>query len=159
MTEVVETTDYCVLSSRIVANQILFLRSQIELETTTLQIIKLVYICHGWMLGLYGKKLMSEPVEAWRYGPVVPSIYRTFKSFRGEPIDPAFEDFSIEFDVGQRALVKEVVKQYQEYDGLALSHITNRKGTPWDSVFSNGKGLGSIIPDKVIQAYYAHLAR
>lgn len=159
MTEVLRRSAYQVLPPRIVANQILFLRSQIELQTTPLEIIKLVYICHGWMLGLYGKKLISEPVEAWRYGPVVPSIYRTFKSFRGEPIDPAFENFSGELDVGQNALIKEVVKQYKDYSGLALSHITHRKGTPWYRVYRKGKGLGSIIPDHIIRTYYARLAR
>lgn len=150
--------EYFVLSSRVVADQILFLRSQLKLETTTMQIIKLVYICHGWMLGIYNKKLMSEPVEAWQYGPVVPNVYRTFKAFRGDPIDVALQDFSAKFDYQQNALVKEVIKQYRDYDGWALSHITHRKGTPWDIVFRDGKGLGAIIPDKLIQRYYAKLA-
>lgn len=150
--------DYSILSSRVVADQILFLRSQLNLETTTMQIIKLVYICHGWMLGIYNKKLMNEPVEAWLYGPVVPNVYRTFKAFRGDPIDVALQDFSAEFDAEQNLLVQDAVEKYKDFDGWSLSHITHRSGTPWDLVFNNGKGLGAIIPDKIIQAYYAKLA-
>lgn len=149
--------EYFILPSRVLADQILFLRAEIDRETTPMQILKLVYISHGWMLGNYGKKLMNEPAEAWQYGPVVPSIYDRFKVFRGDPIDIALQDHSEQFDLVQFALVKEVVKQYRDYDGWALSHITHRKGTPWDTVYRGGKGLWSIIPDKIIQNYYARL--
>ena len=37
-----------------------------------MQVLKLVYYCHAWMLGLYGRPLIRQPIEAWRYGPVVP---------------------------------------------------------------------------------------
>ena len=44
--------------------------------------IKLVYLCHGWMLGIYGRSLIGEPVEAWRYGPVVPERLPYFQVVR-----------------------------------------------------------------------------
>lgn len=144
-----------VVSSRVAADHILFLRSQLNLETTTMQIIKLVYICHGWMLGFYERKLISEPVEAWRYGPVVPSVYRRFKAYRGDPIDVVPLDQSNELDDKQRILMKTVIKEYKEYDGLELSSITHMKNTPWDKVYRGGKGLWSIIPNRLIQEYYA----
>lgn len=144
-----------ILSSRTTADHILFLRSQLGLTTTTMQIIKMVYICHGWMLGFYNRKLIGEPVEAWRYGPVVPSVYRTFKSFRGEPIDVTPKDCSKDLDVEQSILMEAVIDAYKGYDGLELSTITHMKGTPWHTVYKNGSGLGSIIPDKLIQQYYA----
>ena len=40
-------------------------------EITTMQLLKLVYIAHGWMLGLYDKPLISDEVEAWQYGPFI----------------------------------------------------------------------------------------
>ena len=148
------TSNVAVLSSRTVADHVLFLRSELDLETTTMQIIKLVYICHGWMLGIYDRKLMSEPVEAWKYGPVVPNVYRTFKLFRGNPIDTVPIDQSGDLDSEQSALIREVVRAYRDYDGLQLSTITHMKGTPWHTVYRNGRGLGSIIPDKLIKEYY-----
>jgi len=36
---------------------------------TPMQLIKLVYIAHGWTLGLYDQPLIGEQVEAWTYGP------------------------------------------------------------------------------------------
>jgi len=40
-----------------------------------MKIIKLVYIAHGWMLGINGLPLMKDPIEAWRYGPVIRELY------------------------------------------------------------------------------------
>ena len=48
-------------------------------ELTPMKLIKLTYIAHGWHLGLYDSELIDEPVYAWKYGPVVQSIYQDFK--------------------------------------------------------------------------------
>ena len=33
---------------------------------TPMQVLKLVYISHGWMLGLLDQPLVAEAIEAWR---------------------------------------------------------------------------------------------
>ncbi|WP_131993555.1 type II toxin-antitoxin system antitoxin SocA domain-containing protein [Dokdonella fugitiva] len=40
-----------------------------------MQLLKLVYLCHAWTLGLLGRPLLREEVQAWRYGPVFPALY------------------------------------------------------------------------------------
>ena len=54
---------------RVVAEQILWLRR--DVETTPMHVLKLVYLCHGWVLGLTDQALIDEPVEAWQYVPPV----------------------------------------------------------------------------------------
>ena len=49
-------------------------------DVTNLKVIKLAYLCQGWALGAYGRPIFFEPVEAWRYGPVIPSIYNNYKN-------------------------------------------------------------------------------
>ena len=49
---------------------------------TPMKLIKLVYIAHGWNLGLTGKPLVSEDAEAWKYGPVFPSLYNKYRGFK-----------------------------------------------------------------------------
>ena len=61
------------VSPILVAEQILWLRR--EIDTTPMHVIKLVYLAHGWMLGFTSRALINEAVEAWTYGPVVPSTY------------------------------------------------------------------------------------
>ncbi|MCY4000360.1 MAG: DUF4065 domain-containing protein, partial [Bacteroidetes bacterium] len=68
------------------AIQILFIASHSGRNLTPMQLIKLSYIAHGWTLGISGEPLFNDTVEAWRYGPVVPDIYHTYKEFGHSPI-------------------------------------------------------------------------
>jgi len=135
-------------------------------EVTPMKLLKLVYIAHGWHLGLYGKPLIDEAVEAWTYGPVVPDVYRKFKEYgRGRITKLASEmkisGLSVQFvtptvpdtDQQTRSLLEEIWKVYGDKDGLYLSAITHQEGTPWSLTEKNG-----IIAQDKIEAHYRTLA-
>lgn len=143
--------------SQVVAEQILWMRR--DLPTTPMHVLKLSYICHGWMLGIYGEPLIQESVEAWRYGPVIPDVYRRYKSFRGEPIDAIPIDRSESLGDLENNLISAVLKAYKDYTGWQLSSITHQPGTPWHKVYNGGDGENAIIPNKVIKEYYEGRAR
>ena len=145
------------VQSRKVAEQVLWLRD--GQETTPMHVIKLAYLCHCWMLGIHARSLLIEPVEAWRYGPVVPSIYRRYKSFRADAIDTELIDRSNDFDYDQMGIMSGVVEAYREYEAWMLSSITHKRGTPWDKIYGQGLGEGAIIPNKLIQRHYVRMAR
>ena len=42
---------------------------------------KLVYITKGFALATLDDGLFEEEVEAWKYGPVISSLYHEFKQF------------------------------------------------------------------------------
>ena len=47
-----------------------------------LGLVKRVYIAHGLALAYRHKGLLDprfDKVEAWKYGPVIPSVYHSFK--------------------------------------------------------------------------------
>lgn len=138
-----------------VARHILSARHSIQ--TTPMHLIKLVYLCHGWMLGVHRRPLIHEDVVAWRYGPVVPTVYHMYKSFGGSPIDavrpkPSQQDV---FDGQQLRLMDAVLNAYQDYSAFDLSAITHQAGTPWHVVYAGGHGRGAIIPNALIQQHYA----
>ena len=60
-----------------------FLQKEKDNRTITpMKIIKLVYIAQGWYLALKnGNSLISENAEAWKYGPVIPSLYDRFRTW------------------------------------------------------------------------------
>lgn len=140
-----------------IAEHIIWLRNSVCLETTPMHAIKLPYICHGWMLGLHGQSLIDEPVEAWKYGPVIPSIYQTYRAFGGNPITTHAKEY-LELSTVQSELIKQVAEGYQDYVGWQLSAITHKNGTPWHEVYQDGAGLFSIIPNEIIQKYYEGLS-
>ena len=43
-----------------------------------MSLLKLFYIAHGWCLEIYDHPLFYNEIEAWRYGPVIPDVYRIF---------------------------------------------------------------------------------
>src|SRR5882724_82988 len=61
-------------------------------EMTPMKLIKLVYISYGWYLAFANKPLINEKVQAWKYGPVVPSVYQEFKKFYKGQIDLMYVD-------------------------------------------------------------------
>lgn len=134
----------------LVAQHILWLRR--NKETTPMQLLKLIYICHGISLALTGKPLIRESVVAWAYGPVIPTIYHAFKDFGSSPITiMGAEQPTLSED--QRLLVREMVDAHNKFDGLQLSAMTHAPGTPWDTTVKES-GVGSVIDDDLIQSYY-----
>ena len=121
-----------------------------------MKIIKLVYIAHGWMLGIHSRPLIREPVEAWRYGPVIRELYRSVKNFRNNPIDinalPEFDDE--EFDEDEKDVMDEVLSEYERFSAAELSAITHADGTPWDLTYQQNR---VIIPKDLIEEHYRRM--
>lgn len=120
------------------------------------KLVKLVYLAQGWMLGLYGRPLTAEDVEAWRYGPVYRRLYR---KVAGKDVVPKDRfDFADENpDEIQEHLINQIWDVYGSCTGGQLSTLTHQKGTPWDITY-NEFGLNSVIPKDLIQEHYAEMA-
>lgn len=145
--------------SATIANRLLELAREDQNGLTPMQLLKLVYIAHGWRLGLGGHGLIRDPVEAWQYGPVIPALYEAVRGYKGEPITrlvpaPVGDELSEE----EEALVRDVYDRYGRMSGLDLSRITHAFGTPWSQVYEEGT-FGRPISDDRIQRYYEQLAQ
>ena len=144
--------------ARAVANALFDKSQDAEHYLTPLQVIKLVYFCHGWMLGLYGRALISQPVEAWLYGPVVVDVYRNLRKYRGNFVtDRIKRGDNAEFDGDETDLINQVHSEYGPLSGIELSKLTHAPGTPWHKVWRRS-GRNSIIPDELIERHYAEIA-
>ena len=146
--------------SRTIANEFLRLAEADRNTLTPMQLLKLVYIAHGWHLGLFGRPLIRDSVEAWQYGPVIPRLYEDVRRFRGAPITdflptPLRRDPLSEED---ERFLADVYERYGRRDGLELSRLTHARGTPWSRVYEDGT-FGRTISDDLVQAYYEDLAQ
>lgn len=143
------------LDARTVSEHLLWIRR--ERQTTPMHVIKLAYLSHGWMLGLYAKPLLWEPVEAWTYGPVIPSLYHLYKAWGGDPITAVPIDRSDDLTDQQRDLIDAVEDVYRNHTALQLSNITHKSGSPWD-VVRRESGIGAIIPNELLRDHYRRLS-
>jgi len=128
---------------------------------TPMKLLKLVYIAHGWNLGLNRTPLLNEGVEAWKFGPVVPSVYHAFKHYGSSRI-AGFWGTDIVTDSSIIPLLDKVWEVYRPYNGLQLSSMTHNEGTPWDTVVKPyGANIPNClpIPNDIIENYYSTLAR
>ena len=155
-----------------IANYLLWrANEEIVKDMTPMKLIKLVYFCYGWFLTLYNKHLFPEKIEAWEYGPVIPSIYHEFKRFGDRPIT----NYAIEcvLDTGEISYpivdkkddttfkVLDVVWSiYKDKSGIELSRITHEPNSPWNHAFQQGKNTemnDALIIERVKEAFKRHL--
>ena len=144
--------------STAVANRLLQLAWTAGHSLTPMQLLKLVFLCHGWMLGLYHRELIQEDVQAWKYGPVIPELYRATKKYRNGPVTDPLRGGAGRFDELEDDLIRQVFDHYGRYDGRTLSNLTHETGSPWDQTWVRGE-RGLVISNQAIGDYYAELAR
>ena len=147
-----------------IANYFLLKSFDEGIEMTPMKLIKLVYIAHGWNLAINEEELINEQIEAWQYGPVIPSLYHAFKSFRNKDINALHipsPDYKIDLaDLNKQKeseLLDRIWEVYKEKTGTELSSLTHKENTPWEKTWRepNTRGMhSSIIPNKIIKEYY-----
>ncbi|MEW8333492.1 MAG: type II toxin-antitoxin system antitoxin SocA domain-containing protein [Candidatus Thiodiazotropha sp.] len=129
-----------------------------------MKLIKLVYIAHGWHLANFNSGLIGEAVEAWKYGPVIPSLYHSFKQYKNSKITQQKLLFG---DSGNLIIptappeltqfLDAVWDNYSRYSGIDLSAITHQQDTPWYKIWHDNGGSnmsGAIIPTDLIKQHY-----
>lgn len=145
---------------------------------TPMKIQKLVYFAHGWHLALKFAPLITDQVEAWKYGPVIDRLYHALKdhddspvtdpivkvriiSEQGKPVQMEPFEASIEDDPDLHpfvpALLQRVLKVYGKYSAIQLSKMTHEEGSPWHQVmkrFTKFLPQGVPIPDEMIRDYF-----
>jgi len=125
---------------------------------SVLQLVKLIYIAHGWNLALYNTPLISDRIEAWKYGPVMPSLYSFFKGLNLTK-DDLVKDFLIEeaacIKAIHRELLNKVYVKYKRTSGEDLTNLMHQEDTPWYKVWNNEVGKDMPIEDIATKAYYS----
>jgi uncharacterized phage-associated protein len=146
--------------ANLIANEFLDLAAKNGDTLTPMQLLKLVYIAHGWMLGLYGVPLVADEIQAWKYGPVIPRLYECVKNFRSNPVKgplsvtPSHDEL---IDL-EKNLIDQVYEKYGHMNGIYLSNLTHKSGTPWALTYKEGS-QGIAISNDVIEAHYSQLTQ
>lgn len=127
--------------SPVVGKKILDLAEAEERPLTPLQVLKLVFLAHGWgYVGLGSdRSLISDPVEAWQFGPVHKKLYHMIKKYGSDPVtEISLKEYEnddsvrINLENDEKELIEIVYNKYKKLSGSQLITLTHEKGSPWD---------------------------
>jgi uncharacterized phage-associated protein len=138
---------------------------------TPLKLQKCLYFCHADYLQNTGVPLVSEEFEAWRYGPVLPSVFQAFKHYAGQEIDGRATRFDpatlastcpvATLDSEQYSVLREIFDLYAPVDGGYLSSVSHRPGGPWSEalrLFDDHRNINRRISNDLIAARHKPIA-
>ncbi len=152
-----------------IANYFIVRGVESDWPPTQMKLQKLVYFAHGWHLGLYDEPLIEELFYAWKYGPVVPSLYLMFRDYGVSPItnpgriclqtiNMGYIDVAPEISELTRLkpFLERIQEVYGKWNGTQLSAITHLPDTPWSQV-RKGKPEDArdiVIPNNLIRDFF-----
>ena len=155
------------------ANYFIDLAISNQKDILQMGLMKRVYITHGFCLALFDKSALDprfDVVEAWRYGPVIPSVYHSFKHNGKNPIkeksvfvdyDPTTFEVTTQIpeltDNDVKAVANMVWNRYLDFSDTQMVELTHKSGTPWGMCYQKGKTCE--IPDEYTKAFYQKLVK
>lgn len=127
---------------------------------------KLVYFAHGYVLCETREPLLDELFEAWKFGPVLPSLYHECKKYGKSYIVDYLRDYDrqtskwrpapIPSDCEVNDVLDFVWITYGDMEAITLSDWTHVKGGPWDKITQGGSLIlrNQAIPNIEIETYF-----
>ena len=119
---------------------------------TNMWLQKLLYFAQGQYLARTGNKLFSDRIEAWQFGPVVPSVYNKYKIYGTNPIQNNGEGAGVKLTAIENDILYDVLRKYGVYNASELvrqSHNTD----PWKNSYTGE--MHQEITASAMQSYFS----
>ena len=108
-------TNYMIMAYKVldIANKLLLRAKNNESGDlmSNMKLQKMLYYQQGFHLAYFGTPLFDEDIEAWMYGPVVPSVYSHYKNCGRQGIMPETEE-ELPLDKKEEHIPKLLGKQH-----------------------------------------------
>lgn len=159
-------------SAKAIANEFIDIGLKNHNPVTQMKLQKLVYIAHGWSLAIFNEPLINDSIQAWKHGPVIPTLYHEFRGMGVNEITSYATDLSVDdnFNISSTTpripieeanthlLIQKIWEKYGGFTGPQLSNLTHMPDTPWSSVYRSGQHNISI-DNETIRNHYNTLKR
>lgn len=116
---------------------------------SNLKLQKMLYYQQGFHLAKFNTPLFEDEIEAWMYGPVVPSVYNIFHQFGSNGIMPENKE-PIELEPVEEKLFDEVFQAYGQFSAIGLMNMTHKE-KPW---VNTKTGVGNVISKGSLKNYF-----
>ena len=151
-----------------VANYFIEHSKEEKLPQSNLSMQKLVYFAYGWMMAKNGEKLFYDRIEAWQYGPVIPSLYYQLKHYGRDRITKKISDYdhrkdkfyywNLERGTSVEAVMSWVWDKYKSLTPGKMVDLTHAPQTPWYETITSD-GFNAEIKDELIKEHFTSLIR
>lgn len=158
------------LDAKAVANLFLDWADRDSLAITNLKLQKLLFFCHADFIKERGFPLIKEEFEAWDHGPVLPTVYRSFRQNASGAITnraTSFDPLTATATEAKLAATNEMrdwlrfsFDFYKRTGAFTLSDLSHREGGPWDrarDLFARGLNPDRRIGVELIRSYHRQI--
>jgi len=140
-----------------------------KITCTQLKLQKLVYYCYADYLCDTGKELFTDKIYAFKYGPVVDSVYKKYKEYGYKPIEKETGDIDSEkiFEMPAKSRIlfaedgtekilsiERTLEKYGDLSAADLVDLTHKQDSPWSQTSKSSWILYSPIKHDTIKKYH-----
>lgn len=118
---------------------------------TNMQLQKLLYCVQQRFLSETGVPAFDDSIEAWAFGPVVPTAYYRFGGFGVMPITMTYPTEELDLSKKDKKIIRSVVKEKLALSLWDLIDEITGDGGAWSRVYKD-KGNRAVIPNAEIAA-------
>ena len=136
---------------KIAADLLLRISNERNIGLTGLQLVKLSYISYGFHMAIKEERLFNNRIEAWKFGPNIPDLYKVVKKFENETMEAPLLFENEERSPSLRDLLSGVLDSHGNLSEIALSSLAHAEGTPWHQARERKE---TLLRDEDILDYY-----
>ena len=125
---------------------------------THLKLQKILYYAQAdYLVKNKGVPLFDDPIEAWQYGPVVQSVYKTYKQFGRNPISILIESINLEEE--QKRQIDKTLSYCLCASATELVNSIHSED-PWIDAYKSVRNGGSnVISTDSMYKFYSSLEK
>lgn len=136
---------------------------------TQLKLQKLVYLCFADYLCETEKELFTDKIYAFKYGPVVDTVYKRYKEYGYKPIEEetiAIDSKNVsempaksrilfaEDGTGKILSIESTLKRYGKMTASQLVDLTHKQDSPWNKTSKSDDSIYIPIELDTIKKYH-----
>lgn len=130
-------------------------------EVTNLLLQKVLYYVKAISELFDGESIIMEPCEAWKFGPVFPSVYEKYREFGKQEIEISLSEEYVNelLTEEEKRVVDYIMNTFGIYNAWFLKDLTHLE-EPWIVArkgLSDDDASRNLMDEKIISRYFAKM--
>jgi uncharacterized phage-associated protein len=141
-------------SANDIAKYVIAAFNQKRKHITNLKLQKILYYIQVEFIKKYNKPAFADEIQAWRHGPVVPSVYYEYNQFVADPIEVDNDKPNVQLSGHYKTVADRVIAKYEDTPAWTLVDYT-RQEYPWKHCYFPGANNPISVSD-IIKGIQSH---